>query len=74
VLGVAGHELGETGFVDRCLTARERCDLFRLLVDANDMMSEIGEAGPRNKPDIAGADHRNAHDTTKMVNAARSGR
>ena len=39
----------------------QRRDLAGVLVDADDVVAEIGKAGARNEADIAGADHRDAH-------------
>ncbi len=46
---------------DRHLAGIEAVDLVLVLVDAGHMVAEIGEAGARHEPDIAGADHRDAH-------------
>ena len=54
-------QLVEAGLVDRHLAALERRDLVGVLVDADDVMAEIGKAGAGNEADIAGADHRDAH-------------
>jgi hypothetical protein len=49
------------GLEDRHDAALERVDLALVLVDADDLMAEIGETGPGHEADIAGADHGNAH-------------
>ena len=59
--GIGGDQVGEARLVDRHLAARERADLFGVLVDAGHVVAEIGEAGPGNEADITGADHGNAH-------------
>ena len=64
---VGFHKLGEAGLEDRNLAAIERRDPRRLLVDAGDMMAEIGEAGPGNETDIAGADHGYAHECLRSL-------
>ena len=46
----------------------KRRDLASVLVDADDVVAEIGKAGPRNEADIAGADHCDAHEVQNMVN------
>ena len=42
-------------------------DLGGVLVDAGDDMAEVGEAGPRHEPDIAGADHGYPHAGTLLA-------
>ena len=69
---VGGDQLGKAGLVDRHLAALQRRDLARVLVDADDVMTEIGKAGPRNEADIAGADHRDAHEGTRTECGCRS--
>jgi hypothetical protein len=54
-------QFGQAGLEDRNLTAVERRDLGGVLIDAGDVMTEIGETGPRHEADIAGADHGHAH-------------
>ena len=39
-------------------------DLSRVFVDANHVDTELGKTCPGHQADIAGADHRNAHDST----------
>jgi hypothetical protein len=39
----------------------QRIDLALILVDADDIMAEIGKAGARHKPDIARTHYRNLH-------------
>jgi hypothetical protein len=58
---VVGDETVEIGLVDRDLALAQRRDLLLVLVDAGDVMAEIGKARAGNKADIAGADHRDAH-------------
>ena len=41
---------------------RAYVDLGRILVDAAHAVTEVGEAGPGNEPDITGSDHRDSHD------------
>ncbi len=46
---------------DRHQPRVEAVDLARILVDAADLVAEIGKARARDEPHIAGADHRDAH-------------
>src|SRR5207245_1484652 len=55
----------QAGLVDRQVAAGKRRDLVRVLVDADDVMTEIGKAGPGDEADIAGADHGDAHGRSK---------
>ena len=64
-LHVGGDQIVEARLVDRHLAALQRRDLAGVLVDAGDVMAEIGKAGPGNEADIAGADHRDAHEVPK---------
>ena len=41
--------------------SRKRSDLLLVIVDADDLMAEIGETGRGNQADIAGANHQYAH-------------
>ena len=43
---VGAHELSQARLEDRHLAAHERLDLVGILVDARDVMAEIGKAGP----------------------------
>ena len=58
---VALDETVEPGLEDRHDAAVERLDLARVLVDADDVVSEVGEAGAGYEPDIARPDHDNTH-------------
>ena len=70
-LHVGGHQLVEARLEDRDLAALQRCDLAGVLVDAGDLVAEIGKAGAGHQADIARADHRDAHEDNPylMVNA-----
>ena len=59
---IGGHEAVEIGLEDRNLAVAQAGDLGGVLVDASDVVPEIGKAGPGHKPDISGADHGDAHD------------
>src|SRR5262249_10482632 len=56
------HELLEAWLIDRDLAGIERVNLAGVLVDAGDLMTKVGNAGPRNETDIARPDHRNSHE------------
>jgi hypothetical protein len=58
---VGRHELGEAGLEDRNFAALERRDPPDILVDAGNVMTEIGETSSRNKAYITGADDHYAH-------------
>ena len=57
----------EPGLEDRDLAAAQGCDLVGVLVDAGDLVAEIGKAGAGNQPHIARADHGNAHENNPYV-------
>ncbi len=58
---VAGDQIVQPRLVDRQFAAPQHGDLVGVLVDAGHVVAEIGKAGPGNEPDIAGTDHRDAH-------------
>src|SRR5471030_3525680 len=60
-LRIVAHQLIEAGLVDRDLALLQAGDLVGILVDADDVVAELGKARARNQADIAGADHRDAH-------------
>ena len=60
-LGIGLDQGLEPRLPDRHHAGVEAVDLARVLVDAGHLVAEIGEAGARNEPDIAGADHRDTH-------------
>src|SRR5882757_4214095 len=61
LLDVRANNIPKPWFEDRNLTRVQRRDLRAILVDAGDLVAEIGDTGPRNKSYIASADHRNPH-------------
>ena len=63
---VARHQRVEARLEDRHVAAFERRDLVRIAVDADHVMAEIGEAGAGDEADVAGADHRNAHEYRRV--------
>jgi hypothetical protein len=58
---IVDHHAIEAGFVDRHLALAQAGDLGGFLVDADDVMAELGEAGAGHQPDIARPDHGDAH-------------
>ena len=58
---VIGHERVETRLEDRHFAPLQARDLAPILVDACDLDAELGEARPRDQPNIPGTDYRNAH-------------
>ena len=58
---IGDDEFAEAGLVDRRLAFAQGGDLGGVLVDADDLVTEIGEACARDQTDVAGADHRDAH-------------
>ncbi len=58
---VGFDEVRKSRLEDRNFALLERGDPARILVDAGDLMAEIGKAGAGDEPDITGADHANAH-------------
>ncbi|MNT53410.1 hypothetical protein D3C72_1904960 [compost metagenome] len=61
----------ETRFEDRHFAAVELGDLFRRLVDANDVMAEIRQTNTRNQPDITRTNNCNAHAQTPFGSIGR---
>ncbi len=58
---VAAYQVVEARLEDRHLAGLEALDLGGVLVDAGDLVAEVGEAGAGDQADIARTDHRNAH-------------
>ena len=65
---VLGDEFGQARLEDRDLAAVERLDLGRILVDAADVVAEIGKAGAGDQADIACSDHRDPHQRLRLSN------
>ena len=55
------HEFEQARLVDRQLARVERLDLRRVVVDADDVVAALGEAGRRDEADVPGADDRDFH-------------
>src|SRR5205085_11429954 len=54
---VAMHDFLETGFVDRDLAGLERLHFARIVVDANDVVADIGKTSARDKANVTGTDN-----------------
>ena len=60
--GLVGEDqLAQARLIDRDATFAQTIDFGLVNLDTNHLMAEIGETSPRDKPDIAGADHHDAH-------------
>ena len=70
-LDVAGDQRIETRLVDRHHAGVQPVDLRLVLVDADDIVTEIGETRPRNQAHIARAYHRNLHANLVRSNSVR---
>src|SRR5215212_11043847 len=69
---VRSHQRIEPGLEDRYFTAAQGGDLVTVLVDAGDLMAEIGKTGAGNQAHIARADHGDTHlKTYPLVNVTR---
>ena len=53
--------------------ALQRGDLVGVLVDAGDVVAEIGKAGAGDQADIAGTDHRYAHGLAHFIGQGLAG-
>ena len=58
---IGEHQLAQSRLVDRDVALAKARDLALIDLDADDLMAEIGETGPRDEADIARPDHHNAH-------------
>ena len=58
---VLGHQLVETGFIDRHAAFMQGGQLRGIGFHHGDVGAELGEAGAGYQADIAAADHRNTH-------------
>ncbi|MNN60422.1 hypothetical protein D3C81_1756030 [compost metagenome] len=72
VADVGGDQILEPRLIDRHPPRVQLVDLARVLVDAGHDMAEVGETGPGNKPDIAGADHCDAHAVILSIQFSRN--
>ena len=60
-LGVLIDERLKAGFEDRNLSVFKRGDLLVIEINANDVVTKVRKAGAAYEPDIAAANHRDAH-------------
>ena len=58
---IAEKEVMKTRLVDRDLALPKPLDLARVLVDAGDLVAEVGEADAGDEAHIAGSDHGEFH-------------
>ncbi len=63
---VACDDLGQAGLVDRHDALLQAVDLALMLVDADDVMADFGEAGTGHEPHIAGPNHSNPHRSSAL--------
>ncbi len=59
---IGGDQAIEVRLEDGNVAVAQPRDLGGILVDAGDLMTEIGKACPGHEPDISGADHGDAHE------------
>ena len=64
---VPDHEAVEVRLEDRHVALAQPRDLVGVFVNTGDMVTEIRKAGAGHKPDVSGADHRNAHETSCLL-------
>ena len=57
-LHIVRNKLVQTRLVDRHHALQQPIDLPRILVDTENVVTEVSEAGPRHQTDIARPDHR----------------
>ena len=67
---VAGDELLEAGLVDRHPPGAEPLDLGAVLVDADDVVPQVGEDRARHEPHVSGPHHRDVHPDRLMPGVA----
>ena len=67
---IARHQILQPRLIDRDLAAQQPFDLRLVIVDAHDRMAEFGKTGARHEPDIARADHRDAHEALILLKLA----
>jgi hypothetical protein len=51
------HDFLEAGFVDRNFASLERFDFPRVVIDADDIVTDIGETGARDEANITGTNN-----------------
>ena len=50
------HDFFETRLVDRHFARLQRLDFARIVIDADDVVADVGKAGAGDETDITGAD------------------
>jgi hypothetical protein len=60
---VAMNDFFQAGFVNRDMPAAETIELSLVVVDADNIMADIGEAGASHQTDISRANNSNIHCT-----------
>src|SRR5215471_13468653 len=58
---IIGDQSVQTRLIDGDVAAPQVADFVGVLIDANDVMTKLGEARPRYQADITGADHSDTH-------------
>ena len=58
---IGGNQSVEARFKNRHFATLQSGDLAGIGIDAGHAVAEIGKTGPGDEPDIAGADHGDAH-------------
>jgi hypothetical protein len=58
---ISRNKLRQAGLVDWYFASIEHRDLVSILIQAGDVMPEIGEASPRYQTYVACSDHNNSH-------------
>ena len=66
-LDIVPDQLVQAGLVDRHHSLQKPIDLPRILVDAENIVTEVREAGPRHQTDVARTDHRYTHRQSSPV-------
>ena len=51
----------QSRLVNRHSAGRQDTDYRRIAVEADDLVDDLGEAGPRHEAHVAGADYRESH-------------
>ena len=51
---VAVNDFFEARFIDRNFAGLQRLNFFRIVIDADDVVTDIGKTGASNKADITG--------------------
>ena len=71
VAHIGRDQILKARLIDRHPPGVQMIDLGGVLVDAGHHVAEVGETGPGNKPDVAGADHCDAHAVILLMQSGR---